>query len=212
MGDSYCSGLKREYNFSDWQKHLPFKNFLKGKEAYNYYYKNPDAAFRDTYIGDEKDSVMWARIYSEDVLRSNYEPIPDFMVLDKIELARENGNQEQFWALLFGFGISQWLSADKGYGGAGGARSAYDILMPGGKPVGRVGANGVMTVQSEAELHRLVNELTIDATIVTKSNYSGTWYQLSSGGGVGIRTSKNWGLTIDLDIESLPFNKIHLPK
>jgi RHS repeat-associated protein len=116
IGDSYCSDLRREYHYSDWQKHLTFENFQRGRDAYYYYYQNPGKAFQDSYQGAEKESIMWARIYSEDVLHRLFEPIPDFMVLDKLDAARDTNNLSVFWKFFVGLGIQQFLSSDKGFG------------------------------------------------------------------------------------------------
>ena len=109
--------MRREYHYSDWQKHLTFENFQRGRDAYYYYYQNPGKAFQDSYQGAEKESIMWARIYSEDVLHRLFEPIPDFMVLDKLDAARDTNNLSVFWKFFVGLGIQQFLSSDKGFGG-----------------------------------------------------------------------------------------------
>jgi RHS repeat-associated protein len=119
IGDSYCSNLRREYQYSDWQKHLTFNNFILGKEAYIFYYKYEDKAFEDTFLGGEKNSIMWGRIYSEDVLHRLFEPISDFMVLDKIETARDEKDFDLFYTLTSSFALLEWMSADKGFGGGG---------------------------------------------------------------------------------------------
>jgi len=39
---------------------------------------------------------------------------------------------------------------------------------------------------------------------------NGTWYELQSGGRVGVRTSSNSGVTLDIDIPGLPKGlKVH---
>lgn len=125
IGDSYCGSLRREYMHSDWQKHLTFKKFIAGKDAYNFYYKYEDKAFEDTYIGEDKDSIMWARIYSEDVLHRPFEPISDFMVLDRIEIARDEKDFDLFYKLATGFALLEWMSSDKGFGGGYGGQQGW---------------------------------------------------------------------------------------
>jgi RHS repeat-associated protein len=117
IGDYYCDELRREYSYSNWQKHLPFENFIRGKEAYVYYHKYPEVAFDDMYVGEESDSVLWARIYSEDVLHRMFEPIPEFMVLDRMDVAREEQDIELFFAIFVGLSIQERMTSDKGFGG-----------------------------------------------------------------------------------------------
>ena len=90
---------------------------MLGKEANEYYYKNEERAFQDLYVGGEKELIMWARIYSEDVLHRPFEPISDFMVLDKIEQSRDTENVELFYTLSSGFALLEFMAADKGFGG-----------------------------------------------------------------------------------------------
>ena len=94
---------------------------MLGKEANEYYYKNEERAFQDSYVGGEKELIMWARIYSEDVLHRSFEPISDFMVLDKIEQARDTKDIELFYRLSSGFALLEYMAADKGFGSSRGS-------------------------------------------------------------------------------------------
>jgi hypothetical protein len=47
------------------------------------------------------------------------------MVLDKIEEARASDKSSLFYRLLFGLGITEWMSADKGFGGGGGYGTSW---------------------------------------------------------------------------------------
>ena len=90
--------------------------------------------------------------------------------------------------------------------------SPQDILMPGGQLVGKPSDPGVQEVQSEAEIQEIFDALTADATPSTKPNYEGKGYDLPGGGFVGLRDSKKYGPTIDINIPGIPIDKIHLPK
>lgn len=90
-----------------------------------------------------------------------------------------------------------------------------DILMPGGTPIGNQQGRDprIRTVQSEQELITIFNALTADATPYSgMPTYPGEVYQLNNGGLVGLRSSEDYGLTINIwNMPNIPIDKIHLP-
>ncbi len=93
-------------------------------------------------------------------------------------------------------------------------RSAQDILMPGGQPIGKPGLNeGVRTLSNASEIEDLYNELKVMGTPVSKPSYpGGVMYEMPGGGLVGYRAiSKYGGPTIDVYIPGIPFEGILLP-
>jgi hypothetical protein len=127
VGDSYCNDAKREY-YHSWRKYsrTSFKTFLRAKDAYGFYHRHPDIALKDAFgldgSGKEKDSYMWARIYSENVEHKYFEPISDDTALREIDRIRASGEDIKPYAmaLIFGLGVKEWMSQDEGGGGIGG--------------------------------------------------------------------------------------------
>jgi RHS repeat-associated protein len=69
--------------------------------------------------------------------------------------------------------------------------TASVILKPGGMYIGtQVGKNVAIRTVTQAEAQSLVNRLiTSGAKLSPKPSYPGTWYQLNSGGGFGVRSA-----------------------
>ena len=109
--------LQAEYNNSDWQKSLGYLNYLYAKNAYEYYIKNQEQAYRDIFSKDgETDTIMWARIYSEYVLKMNFEPLSEFMYWDKMQEAADNNDVRLWYQLSGSYALYSYL-ADDLYGG-----------------------------------------------------------------------------------------------
>jgi hypothetical protein len=91
-------------------------------------------------------------------------------------------------------------------------KSPGSVLMPNGSPVGREGTDpDIRIVGDTNELMNIYDDLTVNAVENTASTYDGIMFDVA-GGSVGVRYSRNYGLTLDINIEGIPFGKIHLPK
>ena len=94
------------------------------------------------------------------------------------------------------------------------AKSVDDILKPNGDFIGTVnkGATPNIRTVSLSEFNTLKDDLLDGATASgTYAGGKGTWYDLQNGGRVGVRTSDNSGLTLDIDIPGYPKGfKVHL--
>lgn len=92
-------------------------------------------------------------------------------------------------------------------------KSVDDILKPNGGFVGTVtrGATPNIRTVSSGEFNTLKNDLLDGATASsTYAGGKGTWYDLPGGGRVGVRTSINSGVTLDIDIPGYPKGfKVH---
>ena len=89
-----------------------------------------------------------------------------------------------------------------GGGGGSGMRSTGDILKPGGKDIGtgeKGAGEGIRTV-SPAELEALEKDLLGGSTrqIVSPQGYDGKWYLREDGSIVGVRSSAQYGKTLDV--------------
>jgi filamentous hemagglutinin len=86
-------------------------------------------------------------------------------------------------------------------------------LKPNGQFIGAVnkGATPNIRTVSSSKFDALKNNLLDGAT--ASGSYAGgkgTWYDLPNGGRVGVRTSDNSGLTLDIDIPGYPQGfKVH---
>jgi hypothetical protein len=91
--------------------------------------------------------------------------------------------------------------------------SVDSILKPNGQFAGTVnkGATPNIRTVSPNEFNTLKNNLLNGATASgTYDSGKGTWYDLPSGGRVGVRTSDNSGMTLDIDILGYPKGfKVH---
>src|SRR5579883_1143005 len=86
-------------------------------------------------------------------------------------------------------------------------RRAQNFVMPGGKPIGRVGRGRNVLVASggEAAARRAFDYLRAGGNDVTPSGYKGTLVQLPGDAGrVGLRTSSS-GLAVDLKVKGIPY-------
>ncbi len=125
IGDQYCDDLHQEY-YTSWLPLAPntsFDTYLIAKDSYYYYNSHPDAAVVDAFgldgSGKEKESYMWARIYSENIEHSFFQPFGDDVTLRAIDQARVSGNAPLYWSLIFGLGILEWMDSDDKGGGGG---------------------------------------------------------------------------------------------
>lgn len=93
------------------------------------------------------------------------------------------------------------------------SKSVDDLLMPGNKPVGSVtnGATENIRTVSPQQFSQLQKELLNGAKQTgTYAGGKGTWFELPSGGRVGVRTSQQSGVTLDIDIQGYPKGfKVH---
>jgi hypothetical protein len=88
-----------------------------------------------------------------------------------------------------------------------GPRPLADVLMPGGRPVGRregrAGA-GVRTV-TRSEFRELLEAVTPGAQVMTSpQRYKGEWFRRPDGGVFGIRRSDGSGITLDIIVSPSP--------
>jgi RHS repeat-associated protein len=101
--DAEMAYLWSLYQKSDWQKYWgkrTFMYFRKAYTAYNYYAANPEAFAQDSnqggVVGDEADSVMWARQYAENVKHHTMGlTFSDYVAT--LDEARQQGNGFNFW-------------------------------------------------------------------------------------------------------------------
>jgi len=93
------------------------------------------------------------------------------------------------------------------------AKSIDDILKPGGDFLGTVhkGATPNIRTVASQDFIKLQEQLLNGAKQTgTYSGGKGTWYELPSGGRVGVRTSDKSGMTLDIDIPGYPKGfKVH---
>ncbi len=93
------------------------------------------------------------------------------------------------------------------------SRATSKLLKPGSEFIGNVekGATPNIRTISAKEFTTLKDQLLKGATKIGKyASGKGTWYKLKSGGRVGVRSSKNNGTTLDIDIPGLPKGfKVH---
>ena len=86
------------------------------------------------------------------------------------------------------------------------------VLMPSGNAVGWAAGgagNGIQTVGRQ-EFDAIVGSLLNHSTEVAKSNFPGRWFNLQNGAGSwGMRLSDESGLTLQLKIDGVTFNKLH---
>ena len=92
-----------------------------------------------------------------------------------------------------------------------------DILRPDGKAVGAKGtSSGIRTVSSSEldDIEKYLMNLGSEKMPKDLSYPNGTWYKLPNGQGrFGIRNSKDFGKTIDINVPSIPsVKKIHIKK
>lgn len=90
-------------------------------------------------------------------------------------------------------------------------QSPYDILMPGGSPIGVAGpGRNVREVQGDQKAAEgTFNDLAIGGTPNTPVGYPGTGCDLPGGGWVGLRpVSKGGEPTIDVNVAGIPIKKI----
>lgn len=94
-----------------------------------------------------------------------------------------------------------------------GPKNVDELLMPGNKPIGTVsgGATENIRTVSPQQFSQLQKELLNGAKQSgTYSGGKGTWFELPSGGRVGVRTSSRSGATLDIDIPGYPKGfKVH---
>jgi hypothetical protein len=84
--------------------------------------------------------------------------------------------------------------------------------MLNGEPIGTSRKDPkIRTVENESKVWKIFQDLTVNAELISRPTYPGSWYSLPGGGQIGIReTSASGGVTIDLDIPGIPINKIHI--
>jgi hypothetical protein len=91
------------------------------------------------------------------------------------------------------------------------------LFRPGGKLVGeQIGKNPLIRTITKEEAENIINNLIkCGAKAVPKPGYEGTWYELPSGGGFGVRNSVSdlsgslgSSNAIDLDILGIPLKNI----
>jgi len=86
------------------------------------------------------------------------------------------------------------------------------ILAPGGELVGAPGMrDGVRTLPSRDALEDLFEQLSSHG-IPTTRTYGGRGFDLPNGGFVGLRHSRRWGTTIDVNLPGFDIDKFHLPE
>ncbi|MDR3672193.1 MAG: hypothetical protein P4L36_15195 [Holophaga sp.] len=92
-------------------------------------------------------------------------------------------------------------------------KPVQELLKPGGELIGTIqkGATAEVRTVSSSEFTTLQQELLVGAKPSgTYAGGKGTWYNLPNGGRVGVRSSKESGLTLDIDIPGLPKGlKVH---
>jgi len=114
-------------------------------------------------------------------------------------------------------GTTPWnLTYSTGSGDQGqttGQNDVSNILMPDGQFVGTVNQGATPNIRTvpSSEFDTLKDSLLNGATESgTYAGGKGTWYDLPSGGRVGVRTSDNAGPTLDIDIPGYPKGfKVH---
>jgi RHS repeat-associated protein len=126
--DRSCDRLRNEYRNSDSRRQFSFKQFIRGKEAYEYYTSpsNADDAFQDGWLSQfedrsnwsaDTDSWLWADNYAEYHLHEWFEPLSFHFLAGKMQEARARGDVETVIMIAVAFGIEEWLS-DRFGGGA----------------------------------------------------------------------------------------------
>ena len=84
------------------------------------------------------------------------------------------------------------------------------ILKPGGKLIGEAGSKDTIRVVPLSQREALTTELSKVGNVISKPTYDGTFREISGLGNIGFRESKEFGPTIDIDIEGLrDIRKIH---
>jgi hypothetical protein len=82
--------------------------------------------------------------------------------------------------------------------------------MPGGRPIGTRGTRPTIreVPGGPAEIQRLFDELASGGTPASRA-YKGQQVDLPGGGWAGLRKSKKHGLTLNIEIPGIPFEKVH---
>ena len=142
INDPYCNNTKHEWVNSEWPEQLSYDVFWSAKDSYHYYYNNPEEAFTDMYLEEESDDTLYASIYSEYVLHSTFDPIPEFMYMDKLLLARQAGNAFVYYTIMGSMTLAETFEqASFGTNFSEGVNSKnYDPGNPGSSHSGRWGA------------------------------------------------------------------------
>jgi hypothetical protein len=94
------------------------------------------------------------------------------------------------------------------------APTPYDILMPGGQPIGTQGSSPDIRELpgGPAASQDLFARLSRGGKPASRQKYDGPQYDLPGGGWVGRRTSRKSGDNpIDVNIPKVPFKRIHVP-
>ncbi|MBX3503242.1 MAG: hypothetical protein KF889_27680 [Alphaproteobacteria bacterium] len=87
----------------------------------------------------------------------------------------------------------------------GGSHPLERILRPNGRDIGAQGSSSKIRLVSKAEFDRIEAALKAASTPISPPpRYSGDRYGLTQGGNFGVRNSKRWGPTLDVDHPSFP--------
>jgi hypothetical protein len=122
-----------------------------------------------------------------------------------------------FWTKIYLYGKIFSLFGDAASTQTEEIANEEKLFRPGGKLVGeQIGENPLIRTVTKEEAENIINNLIkCGAKAVPKPGYEGTWYELPSGGGFGVRNSvsdlsRSLGSSnaIDLDILGIPLKNI----